>query len=99
MKNSLKTLKKRNELKRYWKKVTDPNSFPHLIKRICKDCKKLKICRWQHSFTQTGKPEYRIRCQGCFLLYIRKWAKRNRKLLSKRKAQRAKITKPKSVND
>jgi hypothetical protein len=72
MKNSPKTLKKRNELKRKWKKEIDPNSFAHKIKKVCKDCKQLKLCEWQSSFTQTGKPEYRARCDKCQKIYLHK---------------------------
>lgn len=72
MKNSLETLQKRNELKRKWKKEIDPKSFPHKIEKICKDCGKLKLCSWQSSFTQTGNPEYRSRCDECFKKYLQK---------------------------
>lgn len=97
MKNNPETLRKRNKLKRYWKKVINPNSFPHLIKRVCKDCGKRKLCRWQHSFTQTGIPEYRAKCEECFLVSLCKWTKKNRKILNKRKVKRARITKQKCV--
>jgi hypothetical protein len=76
MKNSPETLKKRNALKRKWKKEIDPNSFPHQIKRKCKDCGKIKMCDWQSSFTQTGQPEYRARCKKCHNIYERKLRKR-----------------------
>jgi len=70
MKNSLETLKKRNALKRGWKRKIDLNSFPHKIKKKCKDCGKIKLCRWQHSFTQTGVPEYRAKCDDCLKKYF-----------------------------
>ena len=76
MKNSPETLKKRNALKRKWKAEIDPKSFPHKIVKKCKDCKKEKLCLWQHSFTQTGIPEYRARCVDCHNKYSRKISKK-----------------------
>lgn len=72
MKNSPETLKKRNKLKRMWKRKIDLNSFPHRIKKICKDCGKLKMCDWLSSFTQTGNPEYKARCRDCHNLYLKR---------------------------
>ena len=75
MKNSPETLKNRNKLKRAWKKKIDPNSFPHKIKRICKDCEKMSWCSWQSSFTQTGTPEYRAGCDECQKKYYSRMRK------------------------
>lgn len=97
-KNNPETLKKRNKLKRYWKKVINPKSFPQFIKRKCKDCGKIRYCQWQHSFTQTGKPEYRARCVACRKIYLKKLNKKNRKILNQQKIQRARITKQKCVD-
>ncbi|UZE93404.1 MAG: hypothetical protein IB617_01050 [Candidatus Nealsonbacteria bacterium] len=72
MKNSPETLRKRNKLKRMWKRKIDINSFPHEIRRKCKECGKIKLCQWQHSFTQTGKPEYRARCRNCQKIYLKR---------------------------
>ena len=72
MKNSPATLQKRNELKRKWKKEINVNSFPHNIFKVCNDCGELKLCGWQSSFTQTGKPEYRARCNDCYKIYLHK---------------------------
>jgi len=72
MKNSPETLRKRNELKRMWKKKIDPKSFSHFENKICKDCGKKKPCQWQYSFTQTGIPEYRARCTDCQKIYFHK---------------------------
>ena len=75
MKNSPKTLADRNRKRAYWKKTIDPNSFPRSILRVCKDCGDLKPCSWNHSFTQTGKPEYKARCDSCYLKY---WSNQRR---------------------
>ena len=72
MKNSPETLAKRNELKRKWRKETDLLSFPHKIEKICKDCGKLKWCNWNSSFTQTGQPEYKARCDDCQKVFLHK---------------------------
>ena len=72
MKNSPETLKKRRELKKMWKNKTDINSFPHQIKKICKECGKEKMCDWLSSFTQTGNPEYKSRCKECHNAYLRR---------------------------
>lgn len=78
MKNSPETLKKRNKLKRKWKETTDINSFKHSIQRKCKSCGEIKPCRWASSFTQTGTPEYRARCDECHNDLSRKRNKINR---------------------
>jgi len=72
MKNSSETLRKRNELKRMWKQKIDPKSFPHQIKKICKDCGKLKKCKWNSSFSHKGEPQYIIRCDECYKIYLKK---------------------------
>jgi hypothetical protein len=82
MKNSPATLAKRNELRKRWRETIDPNSFPHEIERICRDCKQRKLCKWASSFTQRGIPEYRTRCNDCH----------NKYLSSRRKATRAAVT-------
>src|SRR6516164_4201166 len=70
MKNSTATLAKRNELRKHWRQTIDPDSFPHEIERVCRDCKQLKMCRWSSSFTQTGSPEYKTRCDDCHNKYL-----------------------------
>ncbi len=91
MKNSPETLKKRNKLKRKWKLNTDINSFPHEILRVCKDCGKNKLCKWLSSFTQTGKPEYRSRCNDCHSIKEKEWRKNSQKRISENaKARRLK---------
>lgn len=70
MKNTSETLRKRNALKRMWMKKINHQSFPHFKTKICKECGKLKSCQWQHSFTQTGIPEYRARCVDCQKKYF-----------------------------
>lgn len=75
MKNSPETLRKRNALKRKFKKEIDPNSFPHQIERVCKDCGEVKMCDWISSFSHKGIPEYRIRCKECRNVYLRKRSK------------------------
>ena len=72
MKNSPETLRKRNRLKKMWKAKTPTDSFPHQIRRKCKDCGKVKMCNWNSTFTQTGKPEYKPRCKDCHNAYMRK---------------------------
>ena len=71
MKNLPETLLKRNQLKKFYKDTIDPASFPHEIVKKCKDCKQNKLCKWQSSFSQTGKPEYRARCNDCFSVYLK----------------------------
>ena len=70
MRNSPATLKKRNALKRHWKRITDPGSFPHSIQKQCKACGKIGTCDWLSSFTQTGIPEYKARCRNCQREYL-----------------------------
>jgi hypothetical protein len=72
MKDSPGALIRRRKKRKLLKKTIDPNSFPHKIKKICKDCGKEKMCSWQSSFTQTGKPEYRARCDECLKRYFSK---------------------------
>jgi hypothetical protein len=82
MNNSPATLAKRNELRKHWKGAIDPDSFPHAIERICRDCKQLKTCKWASQFTQTGKPVYKTRCADCL----------NKHLSGRRKATRPRVT-------
>lgn len=91
MKNSAETLKKRNQLRRMWKQKTDLTHFPRKIKRICIDCKREKLCSWQHSFTQTGKPEYRARCDNCFKKYLHKIRTTNKYREARNKTRKIKL--------
>jgi hypothetical protein len=75
MKNSPETLQKRRTLMRKWKEITPLDSFPHKIKKRCRICGKLKFHRWNSSFTQTGKPRYRGKCEDCQKEYERELAK------------------------
>jgi hypothetical protein len=72
MKNSPETLKKRNEKKKKLRESVDRSSFPRYIKRICKDCRKKKDCRFASDFNVTdGTPIYRARCDSCQNAYAR----------------------------
>lgn len=82
MKNSPATLKKRNELKKYWREHTDLSQVPKFKERQCINCNKLKMCPWMSSFTQTGKPEYRNVCKDCMRFRSRDYSKKNRKKIS-----------------
>lgn len=82
MKNSVETLKKRNEKRKFFKETIDPNSFPHSILRVCIECELEKECEWTSSFTAKGQPEYRVRCKSCHAKY------RNDKI----KARRIEVT-------
>ncbi len=95
MKNSPETLRKRNELKRMWKNKVDPKSFPHKIKKVCKDCGKEKLCSWQSSFTQTGKPEYRARCDECHKKYLSKIRTTDKYRLARNKRRKIALLKKK----
>ena len=75
MNNSKVTLERRKELRKYYKKTIDPNSFPVYIKKICKDCWKEKDCKWNSSFTTKWVPEYKARCDKCHNIFKRIIAK------------------------
>jgi hypothetical protein len=98
MKNSLATLAKRNELRRYWRELIDPDSFPHTIERVCRDCRKLKMCRWSSSFTQTGKPEYKTRCDECQNKYLARLSKDSRARLTSQALDRKYLSKRRCVD-
>ena len=66
MNNSKETLKRRNDKRRLLKETIDPKSFPHQIKRLCKDCGKMKLCGWLSSFNADGTPQYKNRCPECY---------------------------------
>lgn len=98
MKNSPETLKRRAEKRKLLRNSIDPSSFPHQIKKVCKDCKEMKLCNWLSSFTQKGIPEYRARCRDCQNAYFRKRNKldyvkkaknKNRKKLLIKRKQKA----------
>lgn len=78
MKNSPDTLAKRNDLRKYWKEVIDAGTVTLYVDKICKDCEQLKPCKWTTGFTQTGKPEYRARCDECFNKHGNKIRQKNR---------------------
>lgn len=82
MKNSPDTLRKRNQQRAYWKATIDPRSIPKFKLKRCKVCDLEKLCRWNSSFTQTGSPEYKTKCDECFLLDLRASRKQNRKTVS-----------------
>jgi len=77
MKNSPETLAKRNALKRKWMQTTSKDAFPIYIDKRCKDCALVKPCKFQSSFTQTGAPEYRARCDACYAVYVRSIGQRD----------------------
>ena len=66
MKNSPETLAKRNRLKKEWYDKLKDTDFPKYINRKCKGCGEIKLCKWNSSFSQTGVPEYKSRCNDCF---------------------------------
>jgi|GEM_PF-883820 len=78
MKNSPETLAKRNALKKHWRDTIDPDTVPKTVIRKCKVCGETKECRWLCSFTQTGEPEYRAKCNDCQNEYLRTRAKASR---------------------
>lgn len=78
MRNSPDTLRKRQALRRHWAATIDPTSFPHEMDRECRDCHRVRPCKWTSSFTQTGKPEYRNRCNECHNRYLSRNARLNR---------------------
>lgn len=89
MKNSKETLEKRNRLKREWFQKLKDTDFPRTIKKKCKECGKIKDCQWQHSFTQTGEPEYRARCIDCQKKYFSRLRKSRREKLNEQRFKRA----------
>jgi hypothetical protein len=70
MKNSPETLRKRKEHRAHLKATIDPDSFPHQILRICKECHQERLCDWMGSFLQSGQPEYKARCVACHRTYL-----------------------------
>lgn len=97
MKNSKETLAKRNRLKREWFAKLKDTDFPKTIKKRCKDCGEIKDCKWQHSFTQTGVPEYRCRCIDCYKKYLSDLRKRRRLTLNRQRLARIEETKEKCI--
>ena len=93
MKNSRKTLDKRNNLKRMWFNKLKDTDFPKEILKKCKSCKSEKMCKWNSSFTQTGKPEYRSMCNECFKRYLSENRKKTRKSINERRKINAQKTK------
>lgn len=98
MKNSRETLDKRNKLKKEWFDKLKNTDFPKTIKRKCIDCGEIKDCQWQHSFTQTGQPEYRARCIDCHKKYLSNLRKIRREQLNNQRIIRAEKTKQKCIN-
>lgn len=82
-KNSPATLKARNALRAQWKKSIDPATVEKYVIGSCKDCGEIKRRRWTTTFTQTGTPEYRTRCQECDRKFISDQQRRFRKSISR----------------
>src|SRR3954454_7855265 len=82
MRNSADTLAKRNALRKHWRETIPLDSFPHTVEKKCKTCAEVKPHAWASSFTQTGAPEYKSRCNDCMNRYHR----------DRRRATRAKTT-------
>lgn len=93
MRNTRETLDKRNKLKREWKEKTPEDSVPKFVVKKCKDCGEEKECQWQHSFTQTGRPEYRARCCECHKKYLKGVRKKARLTLTRQKRERTRRNK------
>lgn len=98
MKNSPETLVDRNKKRAYWKSITDPNSFPKYKVRNCKVCKLDKLCKWNSSFTQTGIPEYRSRCDECSNIRKSNFGKSNRDIVTARALRQRRNRKKKCVS-
>jgi hypothetical protein len=98
MRNSAETLAKRNQQRRHWRDTIDPDSFPHEIERVCRDCNQLKMCKWSSSFTQTGVPEYKTRCNDCHNQYLSDLRKAQRPLVTSQALDRKFIAKKKCVD-
>ena len=85
MKNSPDTLRKRNQQRAYWKATIDPQSIPKYKLRICKSCGLEKLCKWNSSFTQTGVPEYKTKCNECHLLRHKECNKKRRRQITQQR--------------
>lgn len=97
MKNSPETLAKRNALKAHWKEVISLDTFPKIIKRVCKDCGEYKDCSWNYTFSSRGAPEYRARCIDCFKKYSSKIQKSNRIHISNHHKETHQVRKQKAI--
>ena len=87
--NSKSTLQKRNELRAHYKATIDPATVPLYKDKPCKGCGSVKPCRWMTTFTQTGSPEYRSRCDDCWNARGRERVKANRTKMTSQKLDRS----------
>ncbi len=85
MKNSLATLADRNKKRAHWKSIINLDSFPKYKIRTCKICKLDKLCKWNSSFTQTGVPEYKAKCNECYLLRHKECNKKRRRQITQQR--------------
>jgi cytochrome c553 len=76
------TLRKRNELRRKHKQMA--NNVPKYIDGVCKECEFMTPLRFNSTFSQTGKPEYRTKCDACHSKRERELRKANRPRLNER---------------
>ncbi|MEK6878473.1 MAG: hypothetical protein AABY22_02640 [Nanoarchaeota archaeon] len=79
-KNSLETLRKRNEKRNSFRYLK--NQVKKYLIKICKDCKKKKLCRFNSSFTVYGVPEYKTRCDDCQRSWYKDYNAKHRKDIS-----------------
>lgn len=98
MKNSPETLAKRNALRRHWRTTTPLDSFPRVVQKACRVCGETKPHTWSSSFTQTGKPEYKSRCNDCMNVYHSERRKLTRPRVTSRGLDRKFLMKVKAAN-
>lgn len=97
MKNTPETLAKRTALKKHWRDTIDPSTVAPSVKKVCNSCHEVKDCHWMKSFTQTGIPEYRAKCNDCQNAYLRRMAKASRTKMTTQALDRKMINKLKCV--
>ena len=81
-KNSADTLTNRNVLRQRWKASIDPTTVAPFKIGVCKDCNTVSELRWATTFSQTGRPEYRSRCESCDRIFYSEQTKRRRRSIS-----------------
>lgn len=98
MNESPESIRRRNELKKFLKKRINPKSFSHYILKLCKDCNRVKSCKWNSSFTTKGVPEYVARCGDCQSKYLKGVRRKARSRLTYQKRIRSRKNKKKCVD-
>ena len=90
----------RNKLRKIQRETIDKSSFPHEIKKKCKDCGEIKFCKWNSTFSSKGIPQYKSRCIDCHNKWLRekRRTQHSKQIRNKWRKKSLRLKKKKAIN-